>query len=56
MLNDLEDLVLKLHECLAGSQSAEESRAIVSDIIVSLDENMNQQTISRTMIECQARA
>ena len=50
MLNDLEELVNKLHECLSASGNAEECRAIVSDIICCLDENMNAQTISKFTI------
>jgi hypothetical protein len=47
MLNELESLVTRLHECLVSTtQYSDESRSIVTDIIYTCGENMNVQTIS----------
>ena len=45
MLGDLESHILKLHECLSGTQNPDFPRSIVSDIVYICGENINQQTI-----------
>lgn len=46
MLNDLEDHVQKLHDCLSGGQFSELARSIISDIVYICGENINPQAIS----------
>lgn len=48
MLSDLENYVLKLHECLVDASSAGElPRSIISDIVYKCGENISQQTICK---------
>ncbi len=45
MLSDLESYILKLHECLHTPQNGDLPRSIVSDIVYTCGQNINQQTI-----------
>ncbi len=45
MLSDLENYVLKLHDCLSSSQYADLPTSIISDIIYTCGENANAQSI-----------
>ena len=45
MLHKLESYVLKLHDCLVGSQFSDLSRSLVSDIVYICGENVTPQAI-----------
>jgi hypothetical protein len=45
MLHKLESYVLKLHDCLVGSQLSDLSRSLVSDIVYICGENVTPQAI-----------
>ena len=50
MLHKLESYVLKLHDCLGGSQFSDLSRSLVSDIVYICGENVNPQSIGMNLL------
>ena len=52
MLNDIEDRVLQLHDCLGVAiQNGEFARSVVSDIVHICGEIMNDQTIGKSITD-----
>ena len=47
MLNDLEELIITLHNCLIYSQNDESARSTASDIVHICGENINTQAVCK---------